>query len=439
MEKIWLKTSATILAVVLIGFLVRMFPLTYTFPLQFVDYSSHIARLHFINTYGLFNEAPNWWGGFKPLLLEPPLHPLLSLLLLKVVGLLPAVYLSLIILLLVALVLMWKLGGEDGLIHYCFFFAFPLSIIWFVIYGRLPELSAWVCLATLFYLLIHYYNKHLNLTFVLCFLPTYILIILSHYTAWIFSTILLIPFITNHLNTKNRDTTIILLSLLIAFTLTAWWWLPFIATTLTVPAVDTIYGTPMHLLDWSYTSSQLMAILTPSLFLLLLFSKWCNKESITFYLPAAVLGVGIMFRVVCFLPLLNKLKPESYTLFFIFLGSYLFIKMSDRIKIDGSLLLLMTMITILIGSAYISNLNYSFAYDELHMKLITQMEGITTPLVIEKADTSNGITFTYENNVTHLLVGGKYQNNTLYAGSLYAYGAVYFNTTTPYGRFLPTK
>lgn len=389
------------------------------FPLDYGnDISSVLAQLYFLAEFGFHGIVPYWYNGFELFLVYYPGWFYFALPIYYLTKNLQMTwYLALIIvhslafLLFLLLAKIEKFSLVKGTFFFLFFFANPISIGNFIRLGRTAEFFGWLFFIALFIMIIYYKDRKLDWKFFL-FILLYSALILTHPTPLILISILLLSlFLVKNFGEK----VVIIFCFFLASIISSFWWVPYLSNLGNTSTGLIDYTSSLFLFSGRFLFSNLAGIFASLAFIFLFYiyySKNKNKKELLFYAPSLILAGLFLFRIVHLIPFLNKIQPDAYTLFFIFLGFYLFLKMDFNIYPKLKYLSYPTLI-ILPVLFVVASIIYTPLYHE-HGNLEDEL-GSLMPLIEGK----------------YIMFGSVY--STPRAGAYYSYNAIFHNLSTPSG------
>ena len=389
------------------------------FPLDYVnDVSSVLAQLYFLAEFGFHQIVPYWYNGFNLFLAYYPGWFYFALPIYYLTKNLQLTwYLALIIVYILAFFLFLILSKIErfsitkGIFFFFLFFANPIAIGNFIRLGRTAEFFGWLFFIALFTLIIYFKERKIDKRFLL-FIPLYAGFILTHPMPLILISLFLLSLF---LVKDIKEKIFILVGFITAVIITSFWWVDYVLNLKNTSTFITNYGDNLLNLEGRFLLSNLAGMLTAFCFILLFYFYYKNrknKKELLFYIPSLILAVIFLFRLVNFMPILRNIQPDSYTLFFLFLGFYLFLKVdiSRHIKlkyIAYSALIILPIIFIIISIMYVP------LYKE-HGKIEKEFNSLM--LLIEGR---------------YMIVGSVY--STPLAKAYYSYNAIFYNLSTPFG------
>lgn len=416
----FLNISLIIATLIFLGLiavrLIGEYKITYIFPLDTSnDISSYLGILHFFNKYGFLNTAPEWYGGIEVLKLYSPGWFFFTLPLLKFFGDVKiAAYASLIILYLIGLIVVMIFANSqrftklEGIFLYSLLFGNSLAIGDFIRNGRLPALFGWIAMVGIMAIILKYKDKHIDIAFYLLFIPTCFIALIAHAQETLLAGFSIIPLI---LIKPWRERIHIFLSGMAATIFALFWLIPFLKG-LRNSTIDNFAFTNA-ILDfkgvWAFKNIGLFVMIFGFIIMVLLHlreAKWKSKE-IWFYSPFILLAIIIATKAIVYVPFMNIIYLNTYSLLFLLLASYLFLKDKPLKNIAAIIIVLMAIANVLIT-------HYHTPYFAEHSAIAE--------------DTLNAMEHV---NGTYLIISSN--DPSAYTRAFYSYGAIYLNLTTASG------
>ena len=313
--------------------------MTYIFPIDAYanDYSSHIADLHFLVTYGYHNAVPNWYNGNYVLFaFYPPLWYYFTLPLYYLINnYLIATFLSVLAIYIIGFILIYffcKLNGIsklESILFFLFFFVNPITIGVFLRLGKTPEMFGWIFFIALSIIIFYYKDRKLDLKFLFLFTFIYTLLMYAHTLVFLISPFLVIPLFIIRNNLRDRIYIIAGGLFTLIFTLPVW--SPLIKT-----ASATSTSPSFFPLKWLLSSApgaltdKVTAFVVPVVFLVLFYLYFVtnnkSKKILLFFGIPIMVSILYFTRILAFVPYLNRATPDMYNVFLIFLSCYMLFK-----------------------------------------------------------------------------------------------------------------
>lgn len=405
----WYIAIAT-LALILIVKLIQLSKMIYLFPSD--DFSSHITNLFFLKEYGFHNIAPNWYNGMVILRYYPPLLSFFGYLIYSVINNVQlAFYLSILGIIVIGFFGIYLLGNIlnlskiKRLFLFLFFYSNPLTIPWFYIIGRVPEMLAWTLVFYLLALLFYYKDKNLDKKFFIFLTVILTLILLAHPLILTLSLFLVFGLF---LIKNNKEKLKIIISLIIVPILSAFWLIDFIKH------MNILQYAPSNRL-YIHPTEVIYSILIPLIFLgifyLYLKIKRIKKKELLFYLPIVFISILYITHLFLYIPFIKSIEPRTYGILLITISMILILHLRPNKKalklISIGILILSLIITLIYFTKY-NSMEYSL-YNEKNIEILNLL-----PLVKEK-----------------FIVIEQYGD--INKGRIYAFSAVNYNLTTPLG------
>ncbi len=427
----WLAVPVLTTLIYLIIRLVDQSQMIWIFPIdQFAnDYSSHLANLYFLKTYGFHATIPNWYDGTYVLFKYYPFlwHFFALPFYLITNNLQLAAFSSLVAMYSIGLALTYKLGiiinisRIKRLAFFAFFFANPIAIGVFLRLGKLPEMFGWLVFLALACLVYSYKTKdELDWKFYLALIAILSALFYSHSLVFITSFVFVAGFfIFRILNHNYKSILFGAASLGAVAGLTSFLWRNMLTASNPAKYHITQSFVPLQwLLDNSIATRNdrmvgfIMPIIFLVIFVLFLKSKNFDAQELKFYLFPAIFAVLYLTRLPAYIPIINRSAPDMYHMLFLFYSLILLLSI-DLTKLWASLskfLLLTVFILPLMGIGISIVETPWFMQHNLSVKeTINLLDDVDGKLVILNAP--SGVS----------------------RFGIYSYGAIYKNITTTQG------
>ena len=337
----WLYFAIVVLVIYLIIRLINLYGIVEEFPLDFSnDHSAHMSQLFFLHEYGFGANIPNWYthvSGFPLLKFYHPGRAFYGLLFYYIFGSVEAAtYFAMVSIIILGFLGIYYLGKFHGLspvkriAMFILFFVNPILIGYYRV-GRHSEIFGFFWMIIFIFIVLLYKDRKIDKNF-LWFIPVYSLLLLSHISVFLISSMLILSLL---LVKKNRERILILLSCFVTFLLTAFWTIPFIRG-MKETFIGEFYGLERTLLLITRNTlvDRVSSYVAPLIFFLVFYLYYkTNKDKRELLFYSVPLGIGLLFftRILVFVPYLNKAVPDTYNMFFLFLSIYLLLK----IRFDG--------------------------------------------------------------------------------------------------------
>lgn len=408
-NKRWIYFFIFVLLVISVFELFQLSGIINYFPST--DLSAHVANIHFMNEYGFHKVIPNWYNGYVSFLTYPPGLFFLSIPIYNLINdAQSTLYLLIILTLIIGLVGVYFLGKSlklskiNSLFLFLFFYFNPVSVAWFYVIGRIPEMLAWGF--SFFYIaLVYYYkNKKLDKRFFLVSILISSIIIITHPAVFILSS----SFLAGLFLIKSfKEKLIIFGSSLISFLLTSFWWVPAMKEKLTYAAY-----TPFFNINVFRTEFILSFVTVILLSTLLIYSVRKDKKEWLFYSPLLIISFLYVTRLGGYLPIFINIYPRSIGLLLILSSSMIFLTSTYKGIIKKPLIITLQILPILILMIILFRYGNTYypLYDEKHQQAISLLEEVEDKFII----------------------GGK-DRLGIRTKDMYAYAAVKYNLSTPFG------
>ncbi|MBS3117926.1 hypothetical protein J4430_03535 [Candidatus Woesearchaeota archaeon] len=341
LEGVWILFPILIFASYLLYRLYDQSAVLFFFPLDYSnDLSSVMAQLYFLAEYGFHAIIPHWYNGSFQLFqfyypgwfyFALPLYWLTS-------NVQYAWYMALILVYLLAflsLIIFRKTFGlsrTEASLFFLVFFANPLSIGNFIRLGRTVEFFSWFLFLSLSLLLFYYRGRSFD-RYILLFIPLFTLLLLSHPTVLILFGFVLLSFL---LTKPMREKIVLILLGFVSFIFSSFWFVPYLLNISKGSILSTYHLNTDSLFFFSggWLFLNLVWAVFALSFLLLFYSYWKQKRfsyhELLFFSPVLFIAFLFLSRLVFFIPGLQQIFPDTYTLFFLFFSLYLLF----NIKVD---------------------------------------------------------------------------------------------------------
>ncbi len=402
--------SIILLAIVLIIKLIQLSKMIYFYPSY--DFSSHIANLFFLKEYGFHNIAPNWYDGLVVLRYYPPLFFFFAYLFYNLItDVQLAFYISFVGIIILGFFGVYLLGKLlkfsmiKRLFLFLFFYANPLTIPWFYIIGRVPEMLAWTLVFYLLALLFYYKNKELDKKFFILLVIILTLILLAHLLVLVLALFLVLGlFIIK----KKKERIKMFISLIIVPILSSFWLIEFIKY------VGILSYTPSYRI-YEHPTEVIYSIVIPLIFMGIFYLykkvKKINKKEILFYIPLILVSLLYFTNLFLYIPILKSIEPRTYGILITTISMVLILDLRPNKKamklISIGILILSLAITTIAFVRY-NNVDFPL-YSEKEIGAINLLSSI---------------------NERYIVMG---KNGDINKRHIYAFGAVKYNLTTPLG------
>ena len=398
-----------------------------SFPLDFDnDISSYLAYLFFLAKCGWNNLCGYWYNGIIPFqsytpgwfFFTFPIYILTNKVTLSA-------YISLLLITLLSFLVINSIGKikNYSLVKRFFIFLFlfgnPITVGNFIRLGRLPEMMGFLTFMTLFLFFIYYFNKKLDLKFLIFFSIVYFAIIISSAHFAVLSQILVISFLIIR---DYKEKIKIIAGAFLGIIFSSFWLLDFLKSKFfgTLGDYSPLGKSQLLLFTKEHLLTNLALIIVPLIFIFVFYFYYKqhkeNKKLILFYTPVLVLSILVFSRAVTIIPILNDLPSDPYLEFILFFTLILFFdtnlslyktKFIDFIKIIKPTIVLLPMLLVMISIFYTP---WSRGYTKLEYDTLNLMSKIDDKFII---------------------YGEGYP--TSYAAAYYSYAPIYLNLSTSSG------
>lgn len=200
----------------------------------------------------------------------------------------------------------------------------PLIVSWLLLFGRIPELFAWVAFTALFMVITRYWGKPLDRGFI-WFIPALVMVGVSHYSTILLSAFILIPFFKNQVGDwgsfNHKSYLIIICFGCVAVLLTSVYYFGLASNYVVDVIADDKVNTAMSLMEDGWLFRKLVAFLCPLFYLTTISFTGLNRK---LYWMSDILALILMTRLIAYTPILNRIHPTIYGIYFLFLAFYLY-------------------------------------------------------------------------------------------------------------------
>ena len=378
------------------------------FPLNnFMDGTSYMGRLALLIKYGYHNFAPDWYNGFYVLQHYPPGWFFFTLPFYWMTGSIEvSTFTSMLLSYILSLVFFILLGKEfrislvKSISFFLLFYLTPSAFSSFFNLGRLPELLAFTLFIPAFVLI--YKKREMNIKFFLIFFLLFYLMILQQTSMLVFFSFLLAGL---YFLIRWKERIILGGLILLSLFLSSFWWIPFLDNEGT--ALQYIQGITVANF---FSFGSIISILFIVSFFLYWNGRHKNRRDLLFFLPSLILCFLYATRLVSFIPVLNKIWPNSYNLFFTFLTIFFILMTRFPNKIYKLINLGLYLIPLFVLSIHFLYPVNGFTYGDTEYEIISIFENVNDRMLIVSA-------------------GERFVSTR----SLLAYATHYYNITTPDG------
>ncbi|MEM4267004.1 MAG: 6-pyruvoyl-tetrahydropterin synthase-related protein [Candidatus Nanoarchaeia archaeon] len=406
-----------ILAAILIYKLIDQAKLIWIFPLDYTnDWASHMAKLFFLAKYGYYNIVPNWYNGFVLFKLYAPGWFFFTLPIFYLTNNIQlTTYLSLLILFILGFIFINMLGKINKfsitkrVAFFLFFFANPVAIGNFIRVGKIPEMFGWIVFIPTFTLVWHYKDHELDWKVIL-FVLLYSVLIISYLPGFAVGSIIVLSlFLVKPLKEKI----IIALAVIISMLATSFWWVNYVLAAKKTMLNDLVFLENLITLNKVNLMENIATTIITAVVILAFYFYWKDKnksrKELIFFLPVLFITVALLTRLAYLIPYVNKLHPDTYNFFLLFVAIFLFLKTEKYPKAIAKhawlILTLLAITSVVVSVAFITPFKKHTENDEELLSLLQHVEG---KLFIKC-------------------------NLDSYSNAYYSYAAIYHNISTPEG------
>lgn len=326
--------AIALLAFILIYKLIDESRLIWVFPLDYTnDWSSHMAKLFFLAKYGFYNFVPNWYDGFTLFKLYAPawfFYTLPIYYLTKNLQL--STYISLITLFLLGYLFIHMLGKVNKLsttkrlAFFLLLFANPIAIGNFIRVGKIPEMFALVIFIPIFTLVWHYKDNKLDWKIVI-FMIFYSILSVSYLPGFAVSSLAVASLF---LVKPAREKAMLALAVAGSMLATSFWWVNYLAASKKTMLNDLTFLKDLVSLERASLVDNVATTVIALAFIAAFYFYWKDKnksgKELLFFLPILFTAVALATRIAVIIPYMNKLHPDTYNFFLLFMTLFLFFK-----------------------------------------------------------------------------------------------------------------
>ncbi len=296
------------------------------------DLPAYMSLLHLSSVYGYGEFVDLWFNGFYMFKAYFPgwfYFTLPFYLMTGNIGL--ATYVSFILIYLIILFLIfyfckrYEISFWKRICMFVFFAGNPVALGYIWRLGRVTEFFSWMLFILYFFLILKYKDKKLDRYFWLIFLIN-IPLLLSHYSGFIVGLPLIVSLAL--VRRSWREYSYLGVSILIFFALISFWLVPYYQAVKETPNIEHFSSAWILSKSGEWIYDKLATWATTLIFGVVLFYYLKDREfkrnEILFYTPYFLIAALLFFRILPFVPVLNRLTPDTYNILFIFLSLFLF-------------------------------------------------------------------------------------------------------------------
>lgn len=412
--------------------------LIHTFPFDMAnDIPAYIASLFFLAKCGFHKFCPYWYNGFVTFKTFFPGWQFFTYPIYKVSkNILFSTYMSIVLMYILSFFFIFILGKNEKfsiakrVAFFLFFFTNAINVGNFFKLGRVVSLFGWCMFLGVATLILYYKDKKLDKKFIFL-IPLFGFAILSHPQEAILTSLLILPLFLIKKNVYERA--IILLTVIFSIILTSFWWIPFI---LNLSQGNILNYSNQGVWLWAtsgpYLSTSIAAFFVSFILFIIFYYYWLSKnksgKELVFFSPILVLNVLFFLRLTPLVPILKKISPDPYIVFFLFFAVYLFFNINLKVlnkKIKSLIPYLLIFVAILsVGISHFKTpyfVEHTFNEEEIISMF---------PYVDDK--------FIILNTCPNLPPSEELAHPFAY----YSYAPIFFNLTTPsgfYGHIAPEE
>lgn len=333
LEDKWLYVPIVGFLIILLFELLRYSSLYSHYPFHnATDLNTYILGLKLLAQYGyhalvpninqgiiLFGSYPIGWAYFNL-----PFYYLTG-------DVLKANFLSLLTIFGLFLVTFYYLGKSQKLsiakilCFYVMFLANPLVVDELFRIGRSSEMLGWLAFALFFTFLIFYKDRQIGIKFYVLFTAAYTLTLCAHIYHFLLASLFVAGFFFIR---TNKERMYIFLCSALTILITSSWWLTFSEYAKIRPhnwgiASEFLSsGLFSRHIAFSYsTLTSLILLITAYLYFS---SRTWSRKDILYFLPALALPILILTKLIVYIPVLNSIPANMFSVFSIFLSLFFF-------------------------------------------------------------------------------------------------------------------
>ena len=417
----FLYLPAIIVGVYFLFRLINQSKIMWIFPLdKYNDWSSYMAQLYFLKTCGFHNLCQYWYNGFINFQINQPgwyffAYPIY--LITNNVQL--TAYISLILILILSFIAIYILGKKLDLsktkiiTFFLFFFGNAVAIGNYIRVGKIHELFGWLNSIVIFLFLLFYKDKKLDKNFFFI-IPFYFFAVLSHQNSAIISSLAILGLFL----IKNfKEKLLIIYSVLITIILTSFWWIDYIKNFFNTTSATIIVANTLRTINRATLNDNIVAFLVPLAFFIVFYfylkSSQNRKKEFIFFLPMNIIAFLILTRLILFIPIINHVFPDSYSLFLFFFTLFMLFKLDLKLIKNYKVFIIIGLLLFSIASV---TLNIIF-----------------TPLFIEHTELEKETLSLFSNVEGKFVLLATPLRRTSYPNAYYSYAPIYYNLSTAGG------
>lgn len=406
------------MAVIFIYKLINEANLIWVFPLDITnDWASHIAKLFFLAKYGFYQTVPNWYGGFTLFKLYAPGWFFFTIPIYYLTrNLQLTTYISLIILFVLGLIFINLLGKINKfsitkrIAFFIFFFANPIAIGNFIRVGKIPEMFGCIIFIPMF-MLVWYFKEHKIDWKVIIFIVLYSAMVISYLPGFAVGSIIVLSLF---LIKPVKEKILIALAVVASLLITSFWWVNYLIASRTTMLNDLIFLENLIQFNRAILLENIATSVISAAFILVFYFYWRDtnksKKELLFFSPVLFIAIALLTRIAVIIPYINKLHPDTYNFFILFITIFLFFKTKKYPKIIARnalvIITILAIISIALSIMFIKQFTQHTEMDEEVINMLKYVDG--------KME----------------MVGGNFES---YLNAYYSYSAIFYDTRTAGG------
>ena len=389
----------------------------WVFPFDYTnDWSSHMAKLFFLAKYGFYNFVPNWYNGFILFKLYAPGWFFFALPLYYITNNLQlTAYLSLLILFILGFLFINLLGKINRfsitkrVAFFLLFFANPIAIGNFIRVGKIPEMFTWVVFIPIF-TIVWYYKEHEIDWKIVVFMALYSILSVSYLPGFAVGSLIVLSLL---LVKPLKEKILLILAVMISLLATSFWWVNYLIESKKTMLNDLFFLEDLVKIGRVNIMENIATTLIALAFIAVFYFYWKSKnksrKELVFFLPIIFIAVALITRIAAVLPYINKLHPDTYNFFILFITLFLFFKTEKYPKAIAKYawltLTIIAVASVVISIGFIAPFKENTEHDKEVVEILKYVDG---KMVI-------------------------FDNLESYANAYYSYSAIHYNTKSAGG------
>ena len=406
-----------LLAAILIYKIINESRIMWVFPFDYTnDWSSHMAKLFFLAKYGFYNFVPNWYDGFILFKLYAPGWFFFALPLYYITNNLQlTAYLSLLILFILGFLFINMLGKINRfsitkrVAFFLLFFANPIAIGNFIRVGKIPEMFTWVVFIPIF-TIVWYYKEHEIDWKIVVFMALYSILSVSYLPGFAVGSLIVLSLL---LVKPLKEKILLILAVMISLLATSFWWVNYLIESKKTMLNDLFFLEDLVKIGRVNIMENIATTLIALAFIAVFYFYWKSKnksrKELVFFLPIIFIAVALITRIAAVLPYINKLHPDTYNFFILFITLFLFFKTEKYPKAIAKYawltLTIIAVASVVISIGFIAPFKENTEHDKEVVEILKYVDG---KMVI-------------------------FDNLESYANAYYSYSAIHYNTKSAGG------